>query len=231
MPANFIIGIPTINRADLLNPSLTKYANDFPGTKVFIVDNGNQEIYIPDGAQGRMYIERPGRNIGVAASWNMMISNIFENPANEYAVIINDDVYLGWVHSYLESVIKEVQSKVIEDEDMENVGGGFIILPLDNKYDWCVFVISRQAWDTIGEFDEQFYPAYFEDRDYEYRAKLTKTKIYRCLMPPQQFLFSSSIKRDEELLPVSRANRNRDYYVAKWGGEPGKETYKTAFNL
>jgi hypothetical protein len=41
---NFAIGIPTLNRADLLVPSLLKYINDFPGVKIFVLDNGNQDI-------------------------------------------------------------------------------------------------------------------------------------------------------------------------------------------
>ena len=40
----FAIGIPTLNRADLLNPVLKKYAADFPDTKIYVVDNGNQDI-------------------------------------------------------------------------------------------------------------------------------------------------------------------------------------------
>ena len=43
----FAIGIPTINRWDLLRPSLQKYMGiDFCNTWFFVVDNGNQVIDI-----------------------------------------------------------------------------------------------------------------------------------------------------------------------------------------
>jgi glycosyltransferase involved in cell wall biosynthesis len=39
-----IIGIPTINRADLLNDALSNYFEDFKNTEIVICDNGKQEI-------------------------------------------------------------------------------------------------------------------------------------------------------------------------------------------
>ncbi len=39
---SFAIGIPTLNRWDLLMPTLHLYVADFPHTKIYVVDNGNQ---------------------------------------------------------------------------------------------------------------------------------------------------------------------------------------------
>ena len=44
MKNNFAIGIPTLNRADLLNPTLKKYFKQFPNTDIYIIDNGSQSI-------------------------------------------------------------------------------------------------------------------------------------------------------------------------------------------
>jgi hypothetical protein len=41
---SFAIGIPTLNRFDLLHPALMFYKQDFPNTKIYVVDNGNQNI-------------------------------------------------------------------------------------------------------------------------------------------------------------------------------------------
>jgi GT2 family glycosyltransferase len=35
----------------------------------------------------------------------------------------------------------------------------------------AAFAIRHQAWETIGAFDEDFYPAYYEEADYCYRAR------------------------------------------------------------
>jgi GT2 family glycosyltransferase len=42
----FGIGIPTLNRYDLLMPNLKTYARDFPNHKIYILDNGKQNIAI-----------------------------------------------------------------------------------------------------------------------------------------------------------------------------------------
>ena len=45
MQTKFGIGIPTLNRYDLLLPALHFYAlNDFPDTHIHIIDNGDQGI-------------------------------------------------------------------------------------------------------------------------------------------------------------------------------------------
>jgi hypothetical protein len=34
---------------------------------------------------------------------------------------------------------------------------------------WSIFAINRACVDNVGFFDENFFPAYFEDNDYHYR--------------------------------------------------------------
>ena len=44
MKPKFSIGIPTLNRADLLIPALMYYKLDFPDIRVSVLDNGNQNL-------------------------------------------------------------------------------------------------------------------------------------------------------------------------------------------
>ena len=64
------LGIPTLNRYDLLNIPLRKYVSDFD---VYLVDNGNQNIQ-----QDNCKIFVQEKNIGVAASWNILCREIFK---------------------------------------------------------------------------------------------------------------------------------------------------------
>ena len=72
MNQNFkiIIGIPTLNRADLLNEALEKYFEDFKDTEIFIVDNGKQNIIT---REEKFAIYKPEENLGVAKSWNTIM--------------------------------------------------------------------------------------------------------------------------------------------------------------
>ena len=142
----FEIGIPTLNRYDLLRPSLERYKVDFPDVPRHIIDNGNQSI--PDA------ITMPN-NLGVAASWNLICDITFEN--SDYAVILNDDIYLGYG---TDTILKAIES----------CGSDEVFLRSENS--WSMFIISKAMFSRIGRFDEDFYPAYYEDSDYIYRMNL-----------------------------------------------------------
>jgi len=233
MKPKFEIGIPTLNRADLLLPSLYFYLHDFPDTRIVIVDNGKQSISAPlaryvgkhFGEPKPVFIAESDSNIGVAASWNFILRDIFKTPGNEYAVILNDDIYWGREQVDFQLFLNEFKRTFIQQPGIEK---GFILVPKESKYDWSIFVISRAAWETIGEFDRNFFPAYFEDCDYKYRAKLAGVQIFEILGAPARFVSSGTIQKDKTLL--ANAGKNREYYIAKWGGEPGKEVFTAPFN-
>jgi GT2 family glycosyltransferase len=150
---NFAIGIPTYNRMDLLLPSVIKYiTTDFPEVNIHIIDNGNQHIkFLETMPNIKVYEEK--ENIGVAASWNKLCKKIYEK--HDFALIVNDDVYLGYNTKVVEKAMAECQS-------------GFS----QSNASWSVFLMHKEFYDFVGDFDEIFYPAYYEDSDYLYRMKL-----------------------------------------------------------
>lgn len=203
----FGIGIPTLNRYDLLKPTLERYVKDFPGVGIFIVDNGKQKIK----THGNVVVVGTIRNIGVAASWNLLCGMIFRT--EDVAIILNDDIYLG---VGTEAIVAEIMT----------YGEGFFAGHLG----WCAFAIRKETYEKVGKFDERFHPAYFEDNDYGYRL-LTIHKIpYRVsdVFTPKEYRVSSTIEKNPEL--NIGFERNKKYYIKKWGGEPGHETYLTPFN-
>lgn len=205
----FAIGIPTINRADLLNPTLEKYLIDFPNTMILIVDNGNQKII----EHKRILVYRPGHNLGVAASWNYLCKQIFTILEIPYALILNDDIYLG----KFEHEITECINKLREESLLVNQGT------------WCSFIMPASTFGRVGEFDEGFKIAYFEDEDYSYRLKLAGTPHFSTAgLKPLKFINSASVARDAGLNQMFEPNRQ--YYTKKWGGQPKHETFKKPFN-
>ncbi len=73
----FAIGIPTINRADLLQEALEKYSLDFPNTIIIVVDNGKQQFDISKFSENIHFIYN-STNQGVSESWNQIAKAIFE---------------------------------------------------------------------------------------------------------------------------------------------------------
>lgn len=213
----FAIGIPTINRADLLEQTLAKYQKDFPNTIIYVADNGYQHFRNIDELSNVKWIIN-SENLGVSGSWNQLIDKIFNTnnepiPTHKYALILNDDVYFGKTEN-------EVCEFLIQNEFPKFA---------TTTITWCNFIIENQAWTEIGPFDEVIFPAYFEDNDYDYRIKLLEILVVKSdFLNPIQFKNSGSIEKNPSLNNNFLANKN--YYIQKWGGEPGKETFKTPFN-
>lgn len=211
----FAIGIPTINRADLLQPTLEKYCRDFPNTAIYIVDNGFQawEIkHLPN-----VYFIINNVNAGVAKSWNQLLDRCYNGiqcftaPCHN-ALILNDDIYLGKTELDILKFISLTEFYMAVQPGT-----------------WCSFILSKLIYKKTGPFDERFFPAYFEDNDYEYRLKLAGFPSTRHEeLKPDVYRNSATIEQDPSL--NSNFDYNRNYYINKWGGPPLEETYLSPFN-
>lgn len=208
---NFAIGIPTINRLDLLHPALLYYLMDFPEIEIHILDNGKQDIE-KRISHPNIIVTETDVNYGVAKSWNTLCDDIFQN--HEYALILNDDIYLGRTQW-------EILSLLVNPEYKSDLYVG--------TQDWCCFLLPKKTFEIVGRFDENFYPAYYEDNDYHYRLNLGGMKtLHIPYLNPLVHRSSKTIEKDSSLRTLFEDNK--DYYIHKWGGEPTKETYSTPFN-
>jgi GT2 family glycosyltransferase len=208
---SFAIGIPTLNRSDLLLPTLIKYVTeDFKDIEIHIIDNGKQDLsflnIIPN-----VFLYEEDKNIGVAASWNKLCKIIFEK--HNHALILNDDVYLGYNTDTINSVINKYEYSLVQ-----------------SYVSWSVILMSKYMYDYIGDFDETFYPAYYEDSDYLYRMKLKGIRQdVEAELNPQTVRISMTQERDPELVNASM-QENRLRYIEKWGNSPLLETFLTPYN-
>jgi len=208
---NFCILIPTINRADLLMEALPVYKEVYPNVKVYILDNGHQKIAIPS-KNFEIITPEPAFS-GVAASWNMLIEYAI-NENHDYFLILNDDIILKAGQSNINALI-------------EHWGQNTFHRPRP-FYNWSAFIMNKHIYNQVGEFDENFKKAFFEDNDYEYRMRLKGVTIrYEDALNPEIYRNSMTIEKDPLLGDYIA---NREYYIRKWGGLPTEETYKNAFN-
>lgn len=201
----YAIGIPTLNRADLLNPSLLMYSNEY-SCDIHVINNGIRNILTPP----KVSVHNNERNIGVAASWNMLCDIIFKN--NDHAIILNDDIHLGVAESDIRLLIKDMPNCFIR-----------------STQDWCAFVLPKTVYEKVGKFDECFFPAYYEDKSYEYRMKLKGIRqIQTPNLNPFVYRSSQTLEMCPEIMELSK--KNRDIYIQMWGGEPKCEKFIHPFN-
>lgn len=210
MSRSFAIGIPTLNRFDLLKPSLLMTLVDFPTTKILVLDNGNQDIKSKMISHPNLTILERQTNLGVAGSWNLLCSEIFWE--HENALILNDDIYLGKKDFEIHDLITSKKSD-------------FYV----SVQDWCAFIMPKKTFTKVGAFDTKFFPAYYEDNDYHYRMKmLNMSYLPTPVLNP--FLYQSSKTIEKEPSLRDFIQKNKEYYAQKWGGLPNKEKFKKPFN-
>jgi GT2 family glycosyltransferase len=201
MNMEFVVGIPTLNRYDLLDKCIKSIWNgSLVPNLIIIVDNGNGY----ETKYSNVQVNRPDRNLGVAASWNFLhaISQ------SHTLIISNDDIIFG-----------NDSLKVILDTD------GELVVP-NGDIGWACFKQSHDLWRKIGPYDEKFWPAYFEDNDYRYRMKLKGISVTHANHYGIYHLTGSTSKNKKKEL----WQENKEYYIKKWGGQPYFETYKIPFN-
>ncbi len=79
----------------------------------------------------------------------------------------------------------------------------------------AAMAIRRQTWDAVGRFDEGYYPAYYEDGDYCYRAR--RKRIETAHVPDSRVEHSSS-SREWQVDPLKHAatqHRARYRFIGK----------------
>lgn len=98
-----------------------------------------------------------------------------------------------------------------------------------DSHNMCLF--TKELFNKIGYIDVNFFPAYYEDNDYSRRAQLAGIKMCRVTNSVYFHYWSRTLHQggmkatNDKYFPM-----NKSYYIEKWGGEPGKETYTYPFN-
>lgn len=205
------IGIPTYNRYDKLIKCLKSVNQSSLVARVTIIDNGGKLSPEPDFS-----VHTPGKNMGVAASWNWLIQNI-----SEPLLICNDDIEFG-----------ENDIRAFYDAYQTSEAGLFYTDNVDFLNMFSCFMVRPVTIEKIGYFDEAFYPAYFEDCDYFRRMVLAEIS-WQSVPTNIIHAASSTLKGYNSTQMIKHHadfNKNQDYYKEKWGGMPTFETFNSPWN-
>lgn len=218
---SFCIVIPTYNRFDLLLPALLYYIGNFPTTIIYIYDNGLQRIKEKlDGIRNiRGYRKQyepltenivllggVGKNIGVSAAWNALLTTAFSD-GHTHALVLNDDIYLDRNE---QSVLS-----LIGNPDFSNK----LLTCHAESYDWSVFIMPETVFSKVGNFDENMF-LYYSDNDMHIRVnKIGIDVVGLPFLNPAVFSRSSTLLKAPELSEHLEADRA--YYIKKWADIPG----------
>ena len=208
------LGIPILNKPNLLQRFFDSI-DDGPIDRLLVIDNGS----VIKGANlrwptdvGSIHVTDPGYNMGVAGSWNHTIRANMNDP---WWVLANNDMKLspGSLRALSDSMsdIDHNETPVISRIQVGNEDWG-------NHFG--VFAVNAAAIETVGWFDENLYPIYFEDTDWMRRAE--KLDIRRILVPSGSFHDGNASWKDSRVLREHNKKSwdgNVKYFDSKWDNE------------
>ena len=201
--------------------SLKKYTKDF---ELIIVDNGSTDgtvEYIKSMPDIKLI--QNAENNGFSKGNNQGI----EIAAGEYIGFLNNDIllYPNWFEA-CKRVFENEKAGFVSPRHInphyDNTNpkkyikyfqGFHYDKPYEKSFDECVFscvITNREVLNKIGVFDENFFPAFFEDNDLKYRAIEAGYGIY-VTNEAGFFHFGSvtSVKHSANM------EKNRAYYYSK----------------
>jgi GT2 family glycosyltransferase len=142
--------VPTLTRHDLLDRMLRSV--DSRIGHLVVIDNSGRGIVGGDGPWERMTVLPMPTNLGVAASWNLAIRLAHREP---WVLICSDDMW------WPVNALHEFAGQSSEDS---------LVVSATWPH-WCAFSIGMRVVQKVGLFDEGYFPAYFEDTEYERRLR------------------------------------------------------------
>ena len=213
------IGIPVLNRVDLLQRALESI--DIPAY-IYIVNNNSvdsefqEKLAILKEAHG-LDVYSAKYNLGVAASWNRIIMYAMGLGYDKLIISSNDTILNPGALAALADV---------DTSDPKSV--------IWHLHAWNCYMIHVRAIPLVGWFDENFYPAYREDQDYSYRCDaLAKVLRHNPIEGGAEHLGSQTVGSDAEYASHNKnthGNWNTAHYQMKWGGMPGGEVFTMPYD-
>jgi len=158
------------------------------------------------------------RNMGIAPAWNKGL----ELASGKYVCIMNNDIMV-FGKTWLDDLIAAL-------EKLDIVSPSILPDPLTERYveamkrrrnrfgrkiTGCCFLASKKTFDEIGEFDERFEGAYYEDTDYFRRAELLGKKLGNTEMVwiyHMGWATTNGLRQTEVNAP-----ENKKWFEEKWG--------------
>lgn len=217
---NHYIVAPAINLdnatafVDCLDPELAR-------ERLILVDNTETGEIAVELMHRVLHVRADNRNLGVAASWNHGCRYGFA--AGAYFVTIASTSVRMWDGGHGLCRTADLAAENSQwPYGFESMNG------------WHLFTVGYKTWAEVGEFDERFYPAYFEDNDYIWRMRCAGIlepaggdRAHRMIPWIGALKYAdetaSAIKSGAVSVDLAAQEAR---YVEKWGGKPGEETVR-----
>jgi GT2 family glycosyltransferase len=189
--------MPVVNCEAYTEAALKSLNSTREHTEIIVIDNASTDG-TPDMLRAFKAVDpflsvlRQEKNIGVAASWNLGIRRAF-NMGCDPVIVANNDIVCA--RDTIDALVDAMRA----NESFGLLSARSVAIPspdgldvcvrshyvLEGPVDFCLFAIRPSTFAIVGDFDEDFWPAYYEDRDYierMRRARLSFGMAYSALV-------------------------------------------------
>jgi GT2 family glycosyltransferase len=155
-------------------------------------------------------------NFGVANAWNFFVKEA-EKDGYDAVILANDDIFL--YPEVLQNFVDTMKSSEFTSFAGSNM--------------FSFFGIHVSLFNKVGDFDENFWPAYYEDNDYFYRMKLLGIESTHVTGASYFHAGSATLGKFDlmrKMMHHHNFSKNTEYYKEKWGGMPHEEKFTRPFD-
>ena len=196
------VAIINWNSGRLLRPCIESLLATTTGSEILVVDNASEDASLESvqGFQNRLHFVRNSVNRGFAAA----VNQAFLATSSSYVLILNPDVRVtpgavqtlrDFIHAhpraaavgghvgekYLPKPFPTLRTLMFENLGIpvrrEDGVVAHTVIQVDQPAA-AALMVRRDAFDEVGGFDEQFYPAWYEDVDFCRRVKEKGWELY-----------------------------------------------------
>lgn len=228
-----VLGVLAYMRGDLLTRMVESI--DHPVEKLVVVLNGVDESIVKAADRIRalfpdVIIYNPGLdqpkpvNLGCSGGWNW----ILKNHMRDWVLLVGSDI------QFAKGDLDRIAAHYDKHKN-DNPPMGLVT----TNYGWHACGVTKAGVEAMGYFDENLYPAYQEDVDFNWRHYLAR-KIGRLSYPPdgecviyahhEGSASSRSLPGPQFERLCKSFERNVEYHIRKWGGAQCHEIYDHPFN-
>lgn len=214
---NYLVGIPFVNRTDLLLQALNSIQHFWPNTVV--IDNSeNHALSTEQQVNSKVRVFEPPIPLTFTQSMKLL-ERLGRNQGCEVVMYMHVDAeaHPGTPEAFLQHV---------QNLQQEGRRWGVAFTYYDT-----LAAYNLNAMQAVGSWDTVF-ANYYTDVDFYRRLRLAGYEQVETHLPVTHHGGSSTYKSDPALaFQVSVTLQLYDqYYRQKWGGPPGEEQYNTPFN-
>jgi hypothetical protein len=189
MSLDYIICVPVYK----VNKRVTNSLKSLRGYNVLIIDNsGNQECKTYEQKYGFEVLYQT-ENTGVSRAWNLALER-----NKDWTFIVSSSMVFTRDFSHILQMVEEFKG-----------------LMFRTNHGWHCVGIHKDVIEKVGRFDQNFYPGYLEDSDFDYRCRLAGIPEWETNKIYAHCQIDGGATRDGvevRILPL------RKYFMSKWNG-------------